>query len=74
MTVTPDASSTAVFKRGIEKGFRGVIPIGGQVQPKSGVGAKELWKKAQKNAKKKRTSEAMNKIIPQRRPVITLVV
>lgn len=42
MTVTPEASNTPVFKRGIEKGLIGVIPVGGQVQPISGVGARLL--------------------------------
>lgn len=71
MTVTPDARSTPVLRRGIENGLIGVIPVGGQVQPISGVGARLLWKKAQKNAKKKSTSEAINKIIPQRSPLET---
>jgi len=33
-------------------GFRGVIPVGGQAHPISGVGDKLLWKNAQKKAKK----------------------
>jgi hypothetical protein len=41
--------------------------VGGQVQPISGVGAKALWKNAQKNEKKNKTSDKMNKIIPNRR-------
>ena len=28
--VTPDASSTEVFRRGTSRGFKGVIPVGGQ--------------------------------------------
>lgn len=52
-------------------GFRGSIPVGGQEQPSSGVGARLLWKKAQKNAKKNRTSEAIKRIIPHRRPLVT---
>ena len=48
------------------------MPVGGQAHPNSGAGANLLWKKAQKNAKKKRTSEAINKIIPHRRLVITV--
>ena len=71
MTVTPDASSTAVFRSGTLNGLIGVTPIGGQQHPSSGVGAKLLWKKAQKNAKKKHTSERMNKIIPHRSPFAT---
>jgi hypothetical protein len=49
----------------------GVIPTGGQQQPNSGVGANLLWKKAQKKAKKKHTSDKINSIIPQRSPVAT---
>lgn len=71
VTVTPEARSTAVFSRGILKGLMGVIPIGGQQQPNSGVGASLLWKNAQKNAKKKQTSDKINKIIPHRRPLVT---
>ena len=71
MTVTPEAKRTVVLRRGTEKGLIGVIPVGGQVQPSSGVGAKLLWKKAQKNAKKNATSDVMNKIIPQRSPFTT---
>jgi hypothetical protein len=48
-----------------------VIPKGGHNIPTSLVGASLLWKKAQKKEKKKRTSEVINKIIPQRRPEIT---
>ena len=62
--MTPDDRSTAVFSNGTRKGFRGVIPVGGQVTPISTVGARLLWKKAQKNAKKKQTSEVINKIMP----------
>jgi hypothetical protein len=74
VTVTPEASSTAVFSKGTLNGFRGVIPIGGQQQPSSGVGDSLLWKKAQKKAKKNRTSDVINKIIPQRSPFVTYVV
>lgn len=71
MTVTPEARRTAVLRSGTLNGFSGVIPVGGQAQPSSGVGDKLLWKNAQKKAKKNRTSEVMNKIIPQRRPLVT---
>jgi hypothetical protein len=49
----------------------GVIPIGGQQHPSSGVGANLLWKKAQKKAKKKHTSDKINRIIPHRSPFAT---
>jgi len=71
VTVTPDANRTAVFKSGTLNGFNGVIPVGGQQQPNSGVGDRLLWKNAQKNAKKNKTSDVINKIIPHRSPFVT---
>jgi hypothetical protein len=71
VTVTPEARSTAVFRSGTLNGFRGLIPVGGQQQPSSGVGDRLLWKNAQKNAKKNRTSDVMNRIIPHRSPLVT---
>jgi hypothetical protein len=72
--VTPEARSTAVFRRGTEKALIGVIPVGGQQHPSSGVGERLLWKNAQKKPKKNIISEVINKIIPQRNPVTTGVV
>lgn len=72
--MTPEARRTAVFRRGTAKGLRGSIPVGGQMQPSSGVGASLLWKKAQKNAKKNRISEAIKRTMPHRRPLVTLEV
>lgn len=43
VTVTPDASKTAVFRSGTSNGFRGEIPVGGQQPPNSGVGARLEW-------------------------------
>lgn len=40
VTVTPEAKSTAVLSRGTSKGFKGLIPVGGQQPPSSGVGAR----------------------------------
>jgi hypothetical protein len=71
VTVTPLARSTAVFSKGTEKGFNGWIPLGGQEQPNSGVGANLLWKNAQKKAKKKQISEAIKRAMPQRIPLAT---
>jgi len=62
--VTPEERSTAVLRSGTRNGFSGFIPVGGQVTPISTLGASLLWKKAQKKAKKKQTSEVMNRIIP----------
>lgn len=43
VTVTPDASSTAVLRRGTSKGSNVMIPVGGQHPPSSGVGARLEW-------------------------------
>lgn len=43
VTVTPEASSTAVLSRGTSKGSRVIIPVGGQQPPSSGVGARLAW-------------------------------
>jgi len=50
------------------------IPRGGHIKPNSKLGESLLWKKVQKNEKKNRISEVINKIIPQRRPFITRLV
>lgn len=69
--VTPEAKRMVVFNRGTSNGFSGVIPIGGQYPPSSGVGAKLEWKKAQKKPVKKSTSDIINRIIPYRNPFCT---
>lgn len=43
VTVTPEAKSTAVFRRGTSNGSSVVIPVGGQHPPSSGVGARLEW-------------------------------
>jgi hypothetical protein len=48
------------------------MPEGGQRPPKSTLGESLLWKKAQKNLKKKKTSEIINNSIPQRKPNSTI--
>ena len=53
VTVHPDKSKIRVFKSGISQGLNTWIPLGGHIEPISTVGAKLLWKNAQKNAKKK---------------------
>jgi hypothetical protein len=72
VTVTPEANKIAVFRRGICRGLKGEIPVGGQIAPSSTVGERLLWKKAQKNEIKKKISETMNRIIPQRSPKVTI--
>jgi hypothetical protein len=64
----------AVFSKGTWKGLKIRTPIGGQVLPNSIVGERLLWKKAQKNLTKKKISETINKIIPQRKPKVTGIV
>lgn len=43
VTVTPEASRTAVLRRGTSKGSRVMTPDGGQQPPNSGVGARLEW-------------------------------
>lgn len=74
VTVTPDLNKIVVFNKGIWKGLKDEIPLGGQTPPNSIVGLNLLWKNAQKNEKKNKTSEVINKIIPHRRPFTTLIV
>ena len=74
VTDTPEAKRTAVLRRGTANGFSGVIPVGGQQQPSSGVGARLLWKNAQKKAKKNSTSDVIKSAIPQRKPLVTFFV
>lgn len=72
VTVAPELNKTAVFNKGTEKGFKGSIPLGGQIAPISIVGAKLLWKKAQKKEKNKQISDKINKIIPYFKPCFTI--
>ena len=74
VTVTPDERRMIVFNKGTCKGLNGWTPVGGQVIPSSNVGDSLLWKNAQKNEKKNRTSEVINKIIPHRSPFSTMFV
>ena len=74
MTVTPEDSKMIVFNKGTWNGLNGKIPEGGHFRPISKVGANLLWKKAQKKEKKNKTSEVINKIMPHRRPFITIEV
>lgn len=40
MIDTPEANRTEVLSSGTSRGFRGVMPVGGQHPPNSGVGAR----------------------------------
>jgi hypothetical protein len=64
----------AVFSRGIWNGLNTTIEVGGHWAPTSIVVFNLLWKKAQKNEKKNKISETINKIIPHRIPCVTFMV
>jgi len=53
-----------VFNNGTSNALIGTIPTGGQTPPTSIVGPNDEWKNAQKNEKKKQTSDKMNNNIP----------
>lgn len=72
VTVTPELNKIRVFKNGTSKALNGRIPRGGHIPPISTAGASLLWKKAQKNLKKKNASDVINKAIPQRNPNSTI--
>jgi len=71
VTVAPDDSKMTVFSKGTSNGGIAATPVGGQHLPASTLGLSDAWKKAQKNARKKNTSETINKIIPIRNPAST---
>jgi hypothetical protein len=48
------------------------MPAGGHSLPSSTLTARLLWKKAQKNLRKKNTSEIIKRIIPHRSPSSTI--
>lgn len=48
--------------------------MGGHADPSSIVGERLLWKNAQKNDAKNSTSEIINRIIPHRNPLVTVLV
>ena len=63
-----------IFNKGIFNGFKTFIPKGGQTEPKTTLGDKLAWKKAQKNEKKNITSEIIKSITPNLRPCWTFLV
>ena len=74
VTVAPEDTRMIVFKRGTPNGLKGKTPIGGHTLPTSILGESLAWKYAQKKLKKKKTSEVINNIIPQRNPNSTTAV
>ena len=74
MTVHPESNKINVFNDGISQGLNVRMPLGGHEAPISIEGETLLWKNAQKKAKKNKTSEIINKIIPKRNPCCTIPV
>ena len=74
VTVNPEARRIAVFSSGTLSGSIVMIPIGGQVHPSSGTGARLLWKNVQKKARKKQISLIINSTIPRRSLFCTYLV
>jgi hypothetical protein len=60
-----------VLSSGTWNGLIADTPNGGQRMPVSKLGASLEWKKAQKKEKKNNTSDAIKRIIPQRKPLTT---
>jgi hypothetical protein len=63
-----------VFNNGNSKGFIPCIPNGGHCAPNSTLGDIALWKNAQNIAKKKNTSDIINKPTPKFNPFCTALV
>ena len=61
-----------MFNKGTWNGLNTLIPKGGHTAPTSTLGDNLLWKKAQKNLTKKKTSEIIKRAIPQRSPSSTI--
>lgn len=72
VTLTPEDTKIIVFNSGTWKGLKDKIPEGGHTPPNSTAGDNLPWKKAQKNLRKKKTSETMNSNIPHRKPNSTI--
>lgn len=72
--VIPEDSNATVFRKGIPIGLNVLIPFMGHSSPTWISGDNLEWKNAQKNDKKKNTSETINKIIPISKPFITSIV
>jgi len=59
----PDLTKITVFRRGTLIGLKGLIELGGHIMPISILGLIPAWKNAQKNLKKNRTSDKINRTI-----------
>lgn len=67
----PDDNNKTVFNKGSSNALIASIPFGGQWPPNSTVGANELWKKAQKIERKKKTSLTIKRATPIVKPFCT---
>lgn len=74
VTAAPELNNKIVFNNGICQGLNVVKKAGGHMPPKTGLGLKLTWKKAQKKPKKNIISDKINKITPIFNPVCTLSV
>ena len=70
--VAPEDNRIVVLRRGTSKGLIASIPAGGHTLPTSMLGLSDAWKKAQKKARKKKTSEQIKRTMPMRIPLSTL--
>jgi hypothetical protein len=72
VTLAPEDRRMIVFRRGVWEGLNTWMPVGGHTRPISKVGDRLLWKNLQKNDRKKKISDTINKIIPHFRLRSTL--
>jgi hypothetical protein len=67
--VQPESKRIKVFRSGRSSASNVSMPFGGQVNPVAAFGNRLASKKAQKNAEKNITSDAINNAMPYRRPI-----
>lgn len=72
--VAPEDSKIEVLSKGTSNGLIAIMPAGGHIEPTSIFGLNDEWKNAQKNPKKKKSSEQINNSIPMRKPLSTFIV
>lgn len=73
VTLAPEDNKIAVLSKGTLKGSNGYVSKGGQIRPISWTGDILLWKKAQNQAKKNKTSLKIKSIIPHFKPSWTFM-
>ena len=74
VTVKPESNKIRVLSRGIFKGFNTLIPSGGHTEPKTTLGERLAWKKAQKKEKNNISSDIIKRITPSLNPCCTFLV